>query len=484
MTPIRLLTPLCLGLLLAGCAIGPDYQRPALDAPAQFRHIDGWKPAEPADEVEQGAWWKHYGDAELDALVERLELDNQNLAAAEARFRQAQALVRSARAAFYPNLDVSAGATRSGSGGGTDTFVTNGNTISGGGSSRVSQSYNLGLSANWELDVWGRLRRGLEASRADFQASAADLAALRLSLQGELVRNVLQLRVLDRQAELLEQTVAAYERSLRLTENQYRAGIAPRSDVTQATTQLRNAQAQRIDLEWQRAQLEHAIAVLVGRSPAELQLAGDIQPPEVPAIPPQLPSSLLERRPDVAAAERRVMAANARIGVARAAYFPSLGLSASGGYRGSSFADWIDLPNRYWSVGPQLALTLFDGGARRADNERAIASYDETVASYRQTVLEGFREVEDALIQLQVLEREVEVQRQALEAARETLRLVENQYKAGMLDFLNVASAQATALSSERTLLNLEGNRLLASVQLITALGGGWQASRLQEEAR
>lgn len=479
LTPRFILAPLCLAVLLGGCAIGPDYQRPALEAPTQFRHAEGWKPAAPADALERGAWWELYGDDALNTLAESLNLDNNNLAAAEASYRQARALVRSARASFYPTLGVNAGATRSGSGGGNDTFVSNGTTISSG--SNVSQNYNLGLSLAWELDIWGRLRRNLEASQADFQASAADLAALRLSLQGELVRNYLQLRVMDEQARLLTQTAEAYQRSLKLTENQYAAGIAPRSDVTQAITQLRSTEAQLVDLEWQRAQLEHAIAVLVGKAPSELRVSARSGSPSLPALPPTLPSELLERRPDVAAAERRVMAANARIGVARAAYFPTLDLSASGGYRGSSFADWIDLPNRYWSVGPQLALTLFDGGTRRAQNEQAVASYDGTVANYRQTVLEGFREVEDALIQLQVLEREAGIQQQALEAAQETRRLVENQYRAGMLDFLNVASAQATALSNERTRLTLEGNRLLASVQLITALGGGWEQARLAE---
>ena len=465
-----LLAPLGLAIVLGGCAVGPDYQRPAFEAPQQFRHAEGWKGAAPADEAERGAWWQLYGDEELNALVEQLNLDNQNLAASESQYRQARALVRSARASFYPNLGISAGAGRSGSGSNVA------------GQNAINQNYDLGLNLAWELDIWGKLRRNLEASDAEFQASAAELAALRLSLQGELVRNYLQLRVLDEQSRLLERTVQAYQRSLKLTENQYNAGIAPRSDVTQAITQLRGTEAQLVDLQWQRAQLEHAIAVLIGKAPAKLAIVARTGWPALPQVPPAVPSELLERRPDVAAAERRVMAANARIGVARAAWFPSLSLSAGGGYRGASFADWIELPNRYWSVGPQLALTLFDGGARSADNERVVAAYDGTVANYRQTVLIGFREVEDALIQLQVLEREAVIQQQALEAAQETQRLVENQYKAGMLDYLNVASAQATALSSERTRLTLEGNRLLASVQLITALGGGWEPAAPSDE--
>lgn len=480
-SPLRPLVLLvCLGL--AGCALGPDYQRPELPVAAQFKQVDGWKPARPADAQDRGAWWQLYGDPELNALVARLNLDNQNLAASEAQYRQARALVRGARASFYPSLGASAGVTRSGSGGGNSTFVSNGNTISGGNGGNISEAYSLSLNAAWELDLWGRLRRNLEASQAGYQASAAELAALRLSLQGELVQNYLQLRVMDEQARLLEQTIEAYARSLRLTENQYRAGIVPKSDVSQALTQLRSTQAQAVDLEWQRAQLEHAIAVLVGVAPVELDVAGREGVPALPGVPAVLPSELLERRPDIAAAEREVMAANAQIGIAKAAWFPELSLSAGGGYRGSSYADWISLPNRFWSIGPQLALSLFDGGARSAELERAGASYEQTVALYRQTVLDSFREVEDALVQLHVMEREAVIQADALEAARESLRLMENQYKAGTVDYLSVATVQATALSNERNALTLLGSRLGASVQLITALGGGWTQAELGGE--
>lgn len=479
----RTFVSLLLAGVLGGCTLGPDYQRPDLAAPAQFKQVEGWKSAAPADALERGNWWALYGDAELDALVERLHVSNQNLAAAEAQYRQARALVRGARASFYPTLSGSAGVTRAGQGGGDSTIRTaDGVTVSGSGTSSISKSYDLSLNAAWELDIWGKLRRGLEASRADFEASAADLAAVRLSLQSELVQNYLQLRILDEQKRLLDATVAAYERSLRLTENQYRAGIVPKSDVSQATSQLKSTQAQAIDLEWQRAQLEHAIAVLVGVSPAELSIAprGDL--PALPEVPVALPSQLLERRPDVAAAERRVMAANAQIGVAEAAWFPDLTISASGGYRGSSFADWIEVPNRFWSLGPQLALSLFDGGARRAELERSEAAYDQTVAQYRQAVLDSFREVEDYLVQLRVLEQESVVQQEALEAARESLRLIENQYRAGTVDFNSVVNVQATALNNERTNLTLLGSRLTASVQLIAALGGGWEQEQLRQQ--
>jgi NodT family efflux transporter outer membrane factor (OMF) lipoprotein len=475
---IALPTLLALSLALSACAIGPDYQRPQLQTPAQFKQIEGWTQAKPGDVLERGSWWQLYGDSELNALVERLNITNQNLAASEAQYRQARALVRGARAAFYPSLSSSAGATRSGQGTGSQSASSGTNSNSSG----VSTSYDLSLNAAWELDIWGKLRRSLESSRAGFEASAADLAALKLSLQAELVQNYLQLRVLDDQQRLLDATVAAYARSLKLTENQYNAGIVPKSDVSQALTQLKSTQAQAIDLKWQRAQLEHAIAVLIGVPPSELSIAVREQLPALPEIPVALPSQLLERRPDVAAAERRVIAANAEIGVAEAAWYPDLTISASGGYRGSSFADWIDLPNRFWSLGPQLALTLLDGGARSAELERSEAAYDQTVAQYRQSVLDSFREVEDYLVQLRVLQEEAVIQQEALDAARESLRLIENQYKAGTVDFNSVVNVQATALSNERTNLSLLGSRLTASVQLIAALGGGWQQQLLLEE--
>lgn len=471
-------TLLVLNMALSACAIGPDYQRPALQTPAQFKQIEGWTQAVPGDALERGAWWQLYGDSELNTLVERLNISNQNLAASAAQYRQARALVRGARAAFSPSLSSSAGASRSGQGTGSQS------TSSGTGSNAagVATSYELSLNAAWELDIWGKLRRSLESSQAGYEASAADLAALKLSLQAELVQNYLQLRVLDDQQRLLDATVAAYARSLKLTENQYKAGIVPKSDVSQALTQLKSTQAQAIDLKWQRAQLEHAIAVLIGVPPSELSIASREQLPALPEIPVALPSQLLERRPDVAAAERRVIAANAEIGVAEAAWYPDLTLSASGGYRGSSFADWIDLPNRFWSLGPQLALSLFDGGARSAELQRSEAVYEQTVAQYRQAVLDSFREVEDTLVQLRVLQQEAVVQQQALDAARESLRLIENQYRAGSVDFNSVVNVQATALSNERTSLSLLGSRLTASVQLIAALGGGWQSTQLQAE--
>lgn len=475
----RLLSLLALSIALSACAVGPDYKRPEINTPAQFKQVAGWKAAVPSDALERGAWWELYGDAELNNLVGRLNVSNQNLAAAEAQYRQARALVRGARAAFYPSLSTNAGVTRSGQGGGQNVVTTSDVISSGGSSSTITKNYDLSLNASWELDIWGKLRRSLESSKAGFEASAGDLAAAKLSYQSELAQSYLQLRVLDDQQRLLDATVAAYARSLKLTENQYRAGIVPKSDVSQARTQLKSTEAQAIDLKWQRAQLEHAIAVLVGVSPAELSIAPREQLPQLPQIPVALPSQLLERRPDIAAAERRVISANADIGIAEAAWYPDLTISASGGYRGSSFADWIELPNRFWSIGPSLAMTLFDGGARSAEVERTEAVYDQTVAQYRQSVLDGFREVEDYLVQLKVMEQEALVQQQAVESARESLRLIQNQYKAGTVDFNSVVTVQATALSNERTALTLLGNRLTASVQLIAALGGGWTVDQL-----
>ncbi len=462
---------------LGACTLGPDYQRPELPMAAEFKRAEGWKVANPADVLERGSWWRLYGDAKLDALVERLNASNQNLAAAEAQYRQARALVRGARSQLFPTVGGSAGATRAGQGSSTSSAVQSGSGLSG-----ISESYSVGLDAAWELDIWGRLRRNLEANRANMQASAADLAAVRLSLQSELVQTYLQLRVMDEQQRLLNQTVEAFARSLRLTENQYRAGIVPKSDVTQALTQLRSTEAQAIDLQWQRAQMEHAIAVLIGVPPSELDIEERDEIPDLPTVPLALPSQLLERRPDIASAERQVIAANAQIGVAEAAWYPDLTLSASGGYRNSSFSDLISLPNRFWSLGPQLAATLLDFGGRRADLEAAEANYDLTVANYRQTVLDSFREVEDNLVQLRVLAAEAVVQRQALEAAQESLRLIQNQYRAGTVDFLSVATVQTSALNNERTYLTLLGDQLAASVQLIAALGGGWEEAQLDFE--
>ncbi|SEE88774.1 efflux transporter outer membrane subunit [Pseudomonas deceptionensis] len=467
----RLLGLVLSGLLLSACAIGPDYQRPEAASPAQFKEAAGWTQANPSDALERGAWWELYGDPQLNGLVERLNSANQSVAQSEAQFRQAQALVRSARGAFLPSADLTVGKTRSSQGTGSSSSSLSSS------SSGIRNTLNAQVGVSWEADVWGKLRRGLEANEASAEASLADLAAMRLSQQSELVQNYLQLRVIDEQKRLLQATVEAYQRSLKMSENQYRAGISGKDAVAQAQTQLRTTQASLIDLIWQRAQFENAIAVLTGQAPAGFALAETKNVPELPQIPASLPSQLLERRPDIASAERSIIAANANIGVAKAAYYPDFSLSLQGGYSSSKYEDWISVPNRFWSVGPKIALPLFDGGQRSAEVDRNEAVYDQTVAKYRQTVLDGLREVENYMVQLKVLGDESVVQEQALESARESLRLTNNQYKAGLIAYLDVVSVQTTALSTERSVLNLLQSRLIASVQLIAALGGGWDGN-------
>lgn len=458
MKPIVKLSVFALAsVVLSGCVLGPDYQRPDSSVPLEFRHTPGWKVAQPAELSSAVAWWSLYQDATLADLLKQLEASNQNLRAAEAAWREARALVGGSRSALYPQATGQVGTSRTGNDQG------------------VNKSNEVALGLSWQLDMWGQVRRQVEASEASAQASAAEWAGVRLSQQAELVQNYLQLRVIDEHMRLLDATVKAYQRSLQLTENRYKAGVVTRADVSQALTQLKNTQAQRLDLDWQRARYEHAIAVLIGSTPNAVQVASVETLPRLPALPIAVPSALLERRPDIAAAERQVMAANAQIGVAQTAYFPDLTLSASGGYRGSNLADWISMPNRFWSIGPQFAMTLFDAGLRRSKVEQAEARYDQQVARYRQTTLQAIGEVEDALVQLNVLAEEIVVQREALAASQDTLRLTENQYQAGMVDYLAVTSAQTIALNSERTLLNLLGTQLTASVQLISALGGGWQ---------
>ncbi|MEN5254058.1 efflux transporter outer membrane subunit [Pseudomonas protegens] len=455
-------------LLLSACAIGPDYQRPQVAEPVHYKEAEGWRQANPSDALARGAWWELYGDAQLNGLIDKLNSSNQSVAQAEAQFRQARALVRSSRGSFFPSVDLSAGKTRASQGTGSSSSALSSS------SSGIRDTYNTQLGVSWEADVWGKLRRDLEANEASAEASFADLAAMRLSQQSELAQNYLQLRVIDEQKRLLEATVAAYQRSLTMTQNQYQAGVSGKDAVAQAQTQLKSTQADLIDLIWQRAQFENAIAVLIGVPPAEFNLAESKTIPVLPQVPLGVPSQLLERRPDIASAERSVIAANAKIGVAKAAYYPDLTLSLAGGYSSSTYADWISLPNRFWSVGPKLAMTLFDGGQRSAEVDRTEAVYDQTVAKYRQTVLDGFREVENYMVQLKVMEDEAGVRQQALDSAREALRLTENQYKAGLIAYLDVVTSQTTALSNERSVLSLLQSRLIASVQLIAAMGGGW----------
>ncbi len=468
--------------LLGGCAVGPDYQRPAVDVGTSYKESEGWIRAVPRDAALRGDWWKLYEDPELDRLMDELLASNLSIAQAEAQYRQAQALVQSARSAFFPTVGVDASMSRSGSGSGSSSSSgSSGSSFSGNGNG-ASNQYALTGSVSWEPDLWGKVRRDVESNRAGEQASAADLANTRLSMQSTLAQSYFQLRALDAEKRLYEQTVAAYERSLKTTQDRLAVGMVGQSDVAAARTQLENAKVQQLALNWQRAQLEHALAVLVGKTPSAFTLKSEKTTVTVPDIPVAVPSVLIQRRPDVAAAERRTAEANAKIGVAQAAWFPDLTLSAQGGYRSGQWAQWLTAPFNFWSLGPSLALTLFDGGARQAQVDQARAAYDAQVASYRLTVLTAMREVEDYLVQVHVLGQEQQAQDRALEAARESLRLTLNQYNAGMIDYLSVVQVEATALSAERSALSMNADRLVASVQLIAALGGGWQAG--EEAAR
>lgn len=463
-----------LAVLSACAAVGPNYVKPAplppqakATIPLSYKEVDGWRLAQPKDNVLRGNWWEIYAIPELNALEEQVAAANQNVAQADANYRQAQALVRASRSGFYPAVTGGASVTRS----------RRSSEVGGLG---ASNDFLLPIDFSWEVDLWGRVRRTVEANQAGAQASQADLASVLLSAQALLAQDYFQLRTIDAQKKVLEDTIEGYQKTLDLTKNRYSAGVAARADVLQAETQLKTAQAQSIDLELQRAQLSHAMALLVGKPPSTFSIPVAPLVATPPAVPIGVPSDLLERRPDIAAAERNVAAANARIGVAEAAFYPNVTLSASAGLEAASLAKWLTWPARFWSVGPAVSEVLFNGGLRQAQTEQARAAYDAEVAAYRQTVLTGFQEVEDSLVALRVLEEEARVQQEALAAARQTVDIVTNQYKAGTVSYLNVIVAQATALSNEQTALNILGRRMAASVSLVKALGGGWDASALR----
>jgi NodT family efflux transporter outer membrane factor (OMF) lipoprotein len=442
-----------------------------MNVPAGFKEMDGWKVAQPQDNTLRGPWWEMFGDSELNALESQVDISNQNIAAAEAAFRQARALVQQARAQYFPTVNIGFGLANS----------SQSTRVSGGSSNRrtTTTQYTLPIDVSWEIDVWGRVRRLVESESAGAQASAADLATTTLSTHAELAQDYFQLRALDAEKQLLDQSVADYQKSLELTQNRYAAGVVSRGDVLQAETLLKTTQAQAIDIGVQRAQLEHAIALLVGKSPAEVtvSLAPLTTPP--PDIPVGLPSELLERRPDIAAAERRVAAANAEIGVAEAAFFPTVSLTASAGFSSSNISKLVSGPSRFWAVGPAISQTVFDGGLRRGQTEEARAVFQSSVAQYRETVLAGFQEVEDNLAALRILQNEAQVQDEAVKAAQQSVAVAMNQYKAGVITYLDVIVLQTAALNNERTAISILGNRMNAAVLLIKALGGGWQASDL-----
>ena len=452
---------LLLVLVLSSCLMGKDYQRPETEKSVTFKEAGSWKQAEPKDSVIKPKWWESFGDKELNILADQVVISNQNIKAAEASYRQAQALVTQARSALFPTIALEGNAAR------------NKTQLQG-----IRNNYNVSLATSgWEIDVWGRIRRSVEASEATANASEADLAAATLSAQSDLVVNYFSLRIADEQKRLLASTVNNYERSLELTQNLYNAGVGAKVDLLQAKTQLDTARAQMIDIDNTRAKLEHAIAILMGKAPANFTLAATTNIPVIPGIPVTLPSALLERRPDIAAAERRMIAANANIGVAKAAYFPNLLLSASGGYESNAFSNLFSLPQRVWSIGPTLAQTVFDAGFKFAQTRAAVAAYDVTVANYRQTVLSAFGEVEDNLAALTVLGKEAEVQQNAVSDAEATSVIFLNQYKSGIVSYLSVVTAQNTEFNNKLNYLNIVKQRLIAAAGLIKALGGGWDAT-------
>ena len=508
------LTPVSLALLaafaLAGCAAGPKYEVPATPQAAAFKEADGWAPAAPADMLERGPWWTLFGDPVLNELAAGIEVSNQNVAAAAASYAQARALVSEQRAQLFPQVDLNGSAGRSG----------------GGGNTRTAGAYRVNLGGSWEPDIWGRLDAASTAASASAAASAADLAAARLSAQGELAANYFALRQADAQKALLQATVQGYERVLQITQNRFGAAIAAKSDVLQAETQLANARIDLISITRQRAQLEHAIAVLLGKAPAEFSLAPLPQaaslalpaaasagaapaggaasrqpdgsgrivmaPPllaagpgaepaawggaVVPAVPLVLPSVLLQRRPDIAAAERRVAAANEQIGIARAAYFPSLNLSASYGFGASAASGLFNASNSLWSLGLSAAQTIFDAGAIKARVAGAEASRDAAIARYRQTVLAAFADVEDQLAASRALEQQQVHRRTAAAAADQVEQQMLNRYRAGQVGYTDVVQAQVTALNARRALLQAQADRQTTAVALIQSLGGGWHA--------
>lgn len=464
---MSLFLPLALYIGLSACSVGPNYVRPSVQAPTAYKEAEDWKPAEPLEHIPRGAWWEVFGDAHLNDLEGQVNVSNQNLAQAEAVCRQARAAVQVARAGYFPIVAVGVSAARSSRSTTLGTNATNRTTVN---------DYLLPMEFSWELDIWGRVRRLVEANRANTEATAADVESVRLSAQTLLAQDYFQLRSLDAQRQLLEETAAAYRQSLQLTTNQYNAGIVARADVLQAETQLKNTEAQAIDVRVQRAQLEHAIALLMGKSASEFSIPPSTIHPVPPAIPAGVPSELLERRPDIAAAERRVASANAQIGVAEAAFFPIVSLGASAGFESASLSKWLTWPSRFWSLGPSVSEIIFEGFQRRAFTEEARAVYDANVASYRQAVLTAFREVEDNLAALRILEAEAQVQAEAVRAAEQLMAVSMNQYKAGLVSYLNVVIAQAAALAARRTALDILYERMAASVLLIGSLGGGWKS--------
>ena len=458
--------PLALAALLfaAGCAVGPDYRKPATAVPTAFKEASGWKAATPADTAARAPWWEIYADPLLDDLESQVSLSNQGVLQAAANYEEARQLARSDRTAFLPEVSASGSADRSRASG----------------SGRIATSYQGALQASWEPDIWGRIRRTTQADVATAQASAAELAAIKLSVQSALAQDYIQLRVVDVKKQLLSDAVVAYRRTLNISTNRYNAGVATKSDVISAQTQLDDARAQLIGSDVTRSQLEHAVAVLLGKLPADF--AVDPRPgpiPPAPGVPPVIPSDLLERRPDIAQAERSMAVANARVGVQTSAYFPAISITGSDGYQGSPLHSLFSAPFRFWSLGGNISDALLDWGQRHDQVLAAKAAYQADVASYRQVVLNAFQQVEDNLSSLRILAEEETIQRAAVGEAAEAARIALNEYNAGTVDYTTVATAQVTELNNRETLLGIQQGRLASSIALVAALGGGWSASSL-----
>ncbi|MDB5798102.1 MAG: efflux system, outer rane lipoprotein NodT family [Paucimonas sp.] len=463
------LAVLPLALWLAACAVGPDYQRPAAPAAERYKEAGDWVSAAPSDAIERGAWWELFGDPVLNELAPRVAVSNQNVAEAAGAYAQARALVAQQRAALFPVVNLSGQGNRNASG-----ASATGSTVV-----RAGTSMQVSLGASWEPDVWGRLGRAVEGARAGEQASAADLATATLSAQGELAANYFSLRTTDAQIALLRQTLTGYQRVLQITKNRYDAGIAPHTDLLQAQTQLANAQADELGLARQRAQLEHAIAVLTGVTPSQFSLppVADWKP-LLPGVPLTLPSVLLQRRPDIAGAERRVAQANEQIGIAQAAWFPSLGLTASYGLGASTVSDLFSAPTAAWSLGFSAVQAIFNAGLTRGRVDAARAAWEQTVARYRQTVLTAFQNVEDQLAATRVLADQLTQRQQAAAAATQAEAQFMNRYQAGQVAYTEVVNAQVSALNARRNLQQAQGDQLTTAVALVQALGGGWREPR------
>jgi NodT family efflux transporter outer membrane factor (OMF) lipoprotein len=450
------------GFSVGACAVGPDYHRPPFATTDFYKELGDWKPSEPSDALSRGDWWLIFKDDTLNQLESRLNISNENIKSAAANFEQARALVAQAQAGFWPTLSANFSATRE----------------KNEPRAPVSTQYAAGAAANWDLDVWGSIRRTVESDRASAESSAALLADAQLSAQADLATDYFELRAQDQLQKLLDDTVVAETLSLKITQSRYKFGVAARADVVSAETQLLASQAQQVNAKIQRGILEHAIAVALGQQPATFTLPRSAMRTDVPTVPPGVPSTLLERRPDVASAERKMASANAQIGVATAAYFPSLTLNANSSTAAEKLRQLAKSSTTIWSVGPELAETIFDGGLRRAQVAQAKAAYQSSVATYRQTVLAGFEQVEDDIITLRVLEEQAVIEDKTVKAAREAETLTLNQYKAGTVPYSSVITAQTTRLSAEQTELQVLSSRLQASVSLIEALGGGWNESQ------